>query len=68
MLKHMHDLSDGEGGPSPKAAKAALTCARWLENPYYQDFCDEKGFLHALPFDRSSLTLNSHGTPQYMTA
>ena len=44
ILKHMHDLSD------------EALCARWLENPYYQLFCGEETFQHALPFDRSSLT------------
>jgi transposase, IS5 family len=40
----MHALSD-EG-----------LCARWLENPYFQFFCGEHVFQHAVPFDRSSLT------------
>ena len=44
IIKHMHDLSDEE------------LCARWVENPYYQYFCGEVVFRHALPFDRSSLT------------
>jgi IS5 family transposase len=44
ILKHMHNLSD------------EVLCARWLENPYYQFFCGELSFCHALPFDRSSLT------------
>ncbi len=44
ILKHMHDLSDED------------LCARWLENPYYQCFCGEQSFQHALPFDRSSLS------------
>lgn len=44
ILKHMHDLSD------------AALCARWLENPYYQFFCGEESFQHALPFERSTLT------------
>jgi IS5 family transposase len=44
ILKHMHDLSD-----------EALR-ARWLENPYYQFFCGEESFRHALPFERSSLS------------
>ena len=26
-------------------------CARWLENPYYQFFCGELSFCHALPLD-----------------
>ncbi len=33
-----------------------MLCDRWLENPYYQFFCGELSFCHALPFDRSSLT------------
>src|SRR5262245_8700093 len=44
ILKHMHSLSDEE------------LCDRWVENPYYQHFCGEMVFRHALPFDRSSLT------------
>lgn len=44
ILKHMHDLSD------------EVLCARWLENPYYQLFCGEAFFCHALAFDRSSMT------------
>src|SRR5262249_58920138 len=44
ILKHMHNLSDEE------------LCDRWVENPYYQYFCGEMVFRHALPFDRSSLT------------
>ncbi len=44
ILKHMHDLSD------------EVLCARWVENPYYQYFCGEESFCHALVFDRSSLT------------
>src|SRR5262247_4944725 len=43
ILKHMHNLSDEE------------LCARWVENPYYQYFCGEVVFRHALPFDRTSL-------------
>src|SRR5450432_4502766 len=44
ILKHMHDLSD------------EVLCERWIENPYYQLFCGEEFFRHALAFDRSSLT------------
>jgi transposase, IS5 family len=44
ILKHMNNLSD------------EVLCARWLENPYYQFFCGELSFCHALPFERSSLT------------
>ena len=44
LLKHMKGLSDEE------------TCAAWLENPYFQAFCGETHFQHALPFDRSSMT------------
>jgi IS5 family transposase len=44
ILKHAHNLSD------------EALCARWVENPYYQYFCGEQVFQHALPFDRSSLT------------
>jgi IS5 family transposase len=44
ILKYAHDLSD-EG-----------LCERWVENPYYQYFCGEDFFQHALVFDRSSLT------------
>ena len=44
ILKYADDLSDEE------------LCARWVENPYYQYFCGEEFFRHALPFDRSSMT------------
>ncbi len=44
ILKYADNLSDEE------------TCARWVENPYYQYFCGEEFFLHELPFDRSSMT------------
>ncbi len=44
ILKHMHDLSD------------EVLCERWIENPYYQLFCGEEFFQHALTFDRSSMT------------
>lgn len=48
ILKHTYNLSD------------EALCARWLENPYYQLFCGEEFFRHALPFDRSSLTRWRH--------
>lgn len=44
ILKYADNLSDDE------------VCARWLENPYYQYFCGEAFFCHALPLDRSSMT------------
>src|SRR5580692_10889025 len=44
ILKSVHDLSD------------EVLCERWIENPYYQLFCGEEFFRHALVFDRSSLT------------
>jgi IS5 family transposase len=44
ILKYMHDLSD------------EVLCERWIENPYYQLFCGEEFFQHALVFDRSSMT------------
>ena len=44
ILKHTFDLSD------------EALCDRWVENPYFQYFCGEEFFQHALPFDRSSLT------------
>ena len=44
ILKHTFDLSDEE------------LCARFVENPYFQFFCGEEFFLHALPFERSSMT------------
>ena len=44
ILKHTHNLSD------------EVLCERWIENPYYQLFCGEEFFQHALPFDRSSMT------------
>src|SRR5262249_58659256 len=44
ILKHTYDLSD------------ETLCDRWVENPYFQYFCGEEFFQHALVFDRSSLT------------
>lgn len=44
LLKHIHDLSD------------EAVCGRWVENPYFQFFCGEAFFQHALPVDRSSMT------------
>src|SRR5947199_10434135 len=44
ILKHSYDLSD------------EALCDRWMENPYFQYFCGEEFFQHALVFDRSSLT------------
>ena len=44
ILKHSYDLSD------------EALCDRWVENPYFQYFCGEEFFQHALVFDRSSLT------------
>src|SRR5215831_9694712 len=44
ILKHTYDLSD------------EALCDRWVENPYFQYFCGEEFFQHALASDRSSLT------------
>jgi IS5 family transposase len=44
ILKYSENLSDER------------LCEVWLENPYFQYFCGEEFFQHALPFDRSSLT------------
>jgi IS5 family transposase len=44
ILKHTYDLSD------------EALCDRWVEEPYFQYFCGEEFFQHALVFDRSSLT------------
>jgi len=44
ILKYADNLSDEE------------VCARFVENPYYQYFCGEEFFRHALPLDRSSMT------------
>jgi transposase, IS5 family len=44
ILKHTYDFSD------------EALCDRWVENPYFQYFCGEEFFQHALVFDRSSLT------------
>src|SRR5262245_30379953 len=50
ILKHSYDLSD------------EALCDRWVENAYFQYFCGEAFFQHALVFDRSSLTRwRSHG-------
>src|SRR4030088_3547424 len=39
ILKHTYDLSD------------EALCDRWVENPYFQYFCGEEFFQHALVFD-----------------
>ena len=44
ILKHTFNLSD------------EMVCDRWLENPYYQYFCGEEFFQHALPLERTSIT------------
>jgi IS5 family transposase len=44
LLKHMEGLSDED------------VCTRWVENPYWQDFCGETFFQHRLVLDRSSLS------------
>jgi len=44
ILKYSENLSDER------------LCEIWLENPYFQYFCGEEFFQHALSFDRSSLT------------
>src|SRR5262249_59321237 len=44
ILKHTYDLSD------------QALCDRWVENPYFQYFCGEEFFQHALVFYPSSLT------------
>src|SRR5262245_62861486 len=44
ILKHSYDLSD------------EALCDRWVENPYFQYFCGEESFQHALVFDRPSST------------
>jgi IS5 family transposase len=44
ILKYSENLSDER------------VCELFLENPYFQYFCGEEFFQHALPFDRSSMT------------
>jgi IS5 family transposase len=44
LLKHMYGLSD------------EAVCERWVNDPYFQFFCGETFFQHALPIDRSSMT------------
>ncbi len=44
ILKHMFDLSDER------------VCERWVYDPYFQYFCGEEYFQHALVIDRSSMT------------
>jgi IS5 family transposase len=48
ILKHTYDLSD------------EALCDRWVESPYFQYFCGEEFFQHALVFDRYDLL---HGLP-----
>ena len=43
-LKHIYDLSDD------------AVVARWVENPYWQQFCGFAFFQHALPIDPSLMT------------
>ena len=43
-LKHLYALSDDE------------VVVRWVENPYWQYFCGEMYFQHALPIDPSQMT------------
>ena len=49
ILKHTFNLSD------------EVVCDRWVENPYYQYFCGEEFFRHALPLDRSSIASTRSG-------
>jgi len=44
IVKYTYDLSD------------EAVCARFIDSPYIQYFCDEEFFQHDLPLDRSSLT------------
>lgn len=43
LLKRLRKLSDG------------VVCEQWLENPYFQHFCGETVFRHALPVDPAAL-------------
>ena len=43
ILKHTYDLSD------------EALCDRWVENPYFQYFCGEEFFQHALASDRDDV-------------
>jgi len=44
ILKHTFDLSDEK------------VCDLWVENPYYQYFCEQEFFCHRLPLERSSIS------------
>jgi IS5 family transposase len=44
ILKQMYNLSD-DG-----------VCERWVQDPYFQYFCDETYFQHDFPIERSSMT------------
>jgi transposase, IS5 family len=44
MLKHTYDCSDEQ------------VVATWVENPFWQYFCGERYFKHALPIDPSLMT------------
>lgn len=44
LLQHMFALSD------------EAVCERWEYDPYFQYFCGEEYFQHALPIERSSMT------------
>jgi IS5 family transposase len=43
LLKHLHGLSD------------EAVCERWVCDPYFQHFCGQTFFQHALRVDRSSM-------------
>jgi IS5 family transposase len=46
----------GLNGLNDWARSDEALCDRWVENPYFQYFCGEEFFQHALVLDRSSLT------------
>jgi len=48
--------TDKPGQPPLPTRLMAGLAIRWVENPYFQYFCGEEFFQHALAFDRSSLT------------
>jgi transposase, IS5 family len=48
LLKYLRNISDEE------------LVAAWPENPYWQYFCGEQYFRHALPIDPSLMTLFRH--------
>tara|TARA_R110001592_G_scaffold294633_1_gene564476 strand:+ start:135 stop:344 length:210 start_codon:yes stop_codon:yes gene_type:complete len=55
LLKHIYALSDEH------------CIARWVENPYWQHFCDEQYFQHRPPIDPTTFGRSTEGTGERNT-